>query len=110
MSLFKLKWDTFQAEQVTRDVVVKLPHLEILVPAGDWILSEIEPTTGAPTRQLFVLSNARFREFCEPLSEDGERQLAAAHPVYIPQPSPPNPNAPDATPAGATETPGAGPV
>lgn len=97
--MFRFKSPAFDAEQVTRDTPAEFPHIQVLVPAGDWILHELDKA-GQRTRPVLYLTNARFRELMEPINESGEAQLAAAVPVYIPQPSPPNPDTAEAPSEG----------
>jgi len=98
MGAFKFKQGRFVAEQVSRDTVVQLPHLGVLVPSGDWIL--LAPDGGP----VLHLTNAMFREVMKPDDPKAAAQLAAAVPVYVPKPN-------EATqPAGVSEVPGAGPA
>jgi hypothetical protein len=91
--MFGFKQEVFDAEQMTRDTPAELPHIQVLVPAGDWLIYELDEA-GNHKRPVLYLTNARFRELMEPIDKAGEAKIAAAAPVYIPQPSPPNPDAP----------------
>jgi hypothetical protein len=83
---FRFKSQVFKAEQVSRDTPAEFPHIQVLVPAGDWIISEVSPD-GKKVRPALYLTNARFRELMEPVDDAAAAQLAAAVPVYIPAPN-----------------------
>lgn len=105
--MFHFKSEMFDAEQATRDTVAQLPHVTLLVPAGDWIMYDLNPD-GTRGRAIMHLTNAMFRELMTPTDSEGDSLLAAAIPVYVPAPN--EATAPSTMPAGATEVPGGGPV